>query len=92
MAKLGLYFNTYIRNLSNLGVDLFSIDYNNINDKNTLWLFNHFHFVDMILSKNKRGVILSRNPKMATHRYPITYTGKTIVDWNTLNALPQYTL
>ena len=25
---------------------------------------------------------------MATHRYPITYTGKTIVDWNTLNVNP----
>jgi len=92
MPKLGLYFNTFIRRLSNLGVDLFNIDYNNINDRNSLWLFNHYHFVDEILNRNKRGVILSRNSKMATHRYPITYTGKTIVDWNTLNALPLYNM
>ena len=90
--KLGLYFNTFIRNLSNLGVDLFNIDYNNVNDKNNLWLFNHYHFVDNVLNKNKRGLILSRNSKMATHRYPITYTGKTIVDWNTLNILPLYNM
>jgi len=91
-VKLGLYFNTFIRNLSNMGVDLFNIDYNNINDRNNLWLFNHYHYVDEILTRNKRGVILSRNSKMATHRYPIVYTGKTIVDWNTLNALPLYNM
>jgi len=91
-VKLGLYFNMFIRTLSNMGVDLFNIDYNNINDKNNLWLFNHYHFVDEIVNKGNRGVILSRNSKMATHRYPITYTGKTIVDWNTLNALPLYNM
>lgn len=92
MAKLGIYFNTFIRNLSNMGVDLFNIDYNNIKDKNNLWLFNHYHYVDNILNKDRRGVILSRNSGRATHRYPITFTGKTIVDWNTLNALPLYTM
>ncbi len=91
-AKLGLYFNKFIRPLSDLGVDLFNIDYNNINDTNTLWQFNHYHCVDSILNKNKRGVILSRNSKMAAHRYPIVYTGKTIVDWNTLSSLPLYTM
>ena len=90
MAKLGLYFNTFVKELSGLGVDIFNIDYNNINDRNGLWLFNHYHSVYEIINNNKRGVILSRNSKMATHRYPITYTGKTIVDWNTLNALPLY--
>ena len=92
MSKLGVYFNTFIRKLSDIGVDLFNIDYNNIDDRNSLWLFNHYHFVDEMINKNKRGVILSRNSKMATHRYPITYTGKTIVDWNTLNALPLYNM
>ena len=91
-ATLGLYFNNFVRELSNIGVDLFNIDYNNINDKNTLWLFNHFHYVDEILTRNRRPVILSRNSKMATHRYPITYTGKTIVNWETLNALPLYSM
>lgn len=92
MAKLGLYFNTFIRELSNMGVDLFNINYNNINDKNNLGLFNHYHYVDQIVNKDKRGVILSRNSARATHRYPITFTGKSIVDWNTLNALPLYTM
>lgn len=91
-VKLGLYFNTFVRVLTNLGVDLFNIDYNNINDRKNLWLFNHYHYVDEIISKSKRSVILSRNAKMATHRYPITYTGKTITNWNTLNAIPLYNM
>ena len=91
-VKLGLYFNTFIRELSNSGVDLFNIDYNNINDKTNLWLFNHFHYADEALIRNKRAVILSRNSKMATHRYPITYTGKTITSWDTLNAIPLYNM
>ena len=91
MTKLTLYFNLFIRELSNMGVDIFNIDYDNILDKNTLGLFNHFHFVENLI-KNKRGIILSRNSKIATHRYPITFTGRTIVDWNTLSYLPLYTM
>jgi len=89
--KLGLYFN-YVNRLSNIGVDIFNVDYNNIKDKNTLGLLNHYHFVSQIANKNKRGIILSRNSKIATHRYPITFTGKTIVDWNTLSELPVYNM
>lgn len=90
--KLEIYINNFIRSLSNSKVDLFYIDYNNRNDLNTLYLFNHYHYVDMIVNQNKRGVILSRNSKISSHRYPIIFTGKTIVDWNTLNSLPEYTL
>ena len=36
MQKLGLYFNTFVRKLTELGIDVFNIDYNNINDKNNL--------------------------------------------------------
>ena len=92
MTRLSLYFNTFVRKLENIGVDIFNIDYNNINDRNNLWLLNHYHFVEDVVNRNKRGVILSRNSKMATHRYPITYTGKTIVSWDTLNALPLYNM
>lgn len=91
-VKLDAYFNLFIKKLSNLGVDLFNIDYNNINDRNNLWLFNHYHFVDDVVSNNKRGLILSRNSKIATHRYPIVFSGKTIVNWETLNVLPLYTM
>lgn len=90
LTKMGLYFNTFIRELDKKGVDLYYLDYDNKADLNTLELFNHYHITDSLANKNKRGIVLSRNSKIATHRYPITYTGKTLVDWNTLNILPQY--
>ena len=89
--KLDIYLN-YVNRLTNIGVDIFNVDYNNINDKNTLGLLNHYHYVSQIASKNKRGLILSRNSKLATHRYPITFSGKTIVNWNTLSELPVYNM
>ena len=38
----------------------------------------------------QRGIILSRNPGIAPHRYPIIYSGKTRVSWETLNFLAIY--
>ncbi len=87
--KLGVYFNSFIRNLEKK-VDFFNIDYNDKKDKNNLWLFDHYHYVDIDLYKNKRPLILSRNAGMAAHRYPILYSGKTKVSWDTLNKLPIY--
>ena len=90
--KIDIYINKIIHELDKMGIDLYSIDYNNKNDLNTLHLLNHYSYVDMIVNQNKRGVILSRNSKIAPQRYPIIFTGKTIVDYNTLNSLPEYTL
>lgn len=89
--KIGLYFNVFINNLESLGVSVFSIDYNNVQDKIGLWKLNHYHYGKNVI-KGQRGLILSRNPNIATHRYPIMWSGKTIVDWNTLNLLPRYNL
>ena len=72
----------------NSGINLFNIDYDNPNDLNGLFLLNHYHYA--IANLNERGVILSRNPGIATHRYPVIYSGKTLVSWDTLKYLPSY--
>ena len=38
----------------------------------------------------QRGIILSRNPGIAPHRYPVIFSGKTKVSWDTLNFLATY--
>ena len=43
-----------------------------------------------VISKNIRGLTLSRNANIAMHRYPIIWSGKTLVNWTTLNLLPRY--
>jgi len=88
---IALYFNMFIRPLENSGISFFNIDYNNIKDRLTLWKIDHYHTTEREIN-GIRGLILSRNSKIAPHRYPIVYTGKTKVSWNTLNVLPRYNL
>ncbi|MCI6763886.1 DUF5110 domain-containing protein, partial [bacterium] len=40
--------------------------------------------------KNRRGIILSRNGLVAAHKYPILYSGETIVSWKNLNMIPEF--
>ena len=87
--KLGIYLNIFINNLESLGVNLFSIDYNNPLDRMTLWKFNHYHCGTNEV-RNQRGIVLARNSGIASHRYPIIFSGKTKVNWTTLNLLPRY--
>lgn len=89
--KIGVYFNLIINNLESQGVNVFSIDYNNILDKMNLWKLNHYHYGKNELG-NSRGLILSRNPGIAPHRYPIMWSGKTLVNWTTLGLLPRYNM
>ena len=82
------YLNVVVNNIMNSGVKIFNIDYNNPRDKLGLFLLNHYHYV--IANLSERGVILSRNPGIAPHRYPIIYSGNTKVSWDTLKALAVY--
>lgn len=89
--KIGIYLNLFINNLESLGSSLFCIDYNNPLDKIGLWKFNHYHYGRNVI-KNRRGLILSRNSGIASHRYPVIWSGRTKVNWNTLNLLPRYNM
>ena len=82
------YLNFVVNNLSQSGIKIYNIGYNNPSDKIDLFLLNHYHYV--ISNLNERGVILSRNPGVAPHRYPVIYSGETRVSWDTLKVLPSY--
>ena len=86
--SVAVYMNLVVQNLMNSGINIFNIDYNNPNDTTNLFLLNHYHYV--ISNMQQKGIILSRNPGIAPHRYPIIYSGKTRVSWETLNFLPSY--
>ena len=85
---ISAYFNLIVGSLLANGIKIFNIDYYNPNDLANLFLLNHYHYV--ISNLNERGVILSRNPGVAPHRYPIVYSGKTLVSWDTLKRLTIY--
>ena len=82
------YVNTVATKLLNSGIKIFNINYYNPNDIDGLFLLNHYHYV--LANKNERAVILSRNPGVAPHRYPIVYSGRTQVSWDTLRNLAIY--
>lgn len=88
--RLNIYATYGIRSWLQLGVDAFYIDYNNSKDKNTLASLNHYFYAMNDLLLNKRGLILTRNHQVASHRDSVIFTGKTKVDWNTLTNLPRY--
>ncbi len=90
-TTLGMYFKLYIKDLINQGVDIFYIDYLDNKNLTDLWLLNHYHYT-INNTEAKRSIILSRNAKIASHRYPIYFSGKTKVSWDTLNYLPYYNL
>ena len=55
-----------------------------------LWMLNHFHFHD--LQRNgKRALILSRYAGIGSHRYPIGFSGDTIISWESLKFQPYFT-
>ncbi len=81
-------FLKYIVNpLINKKVDFLWIDYKK--DLKTLELLNYYIF-NNYKATNIRPMILSRNSLVAAHRYPVLYSGETIVDWKTLNYLPKF--
>lgn len=84
------YFNELIKPLVEMGTDFFWIDYNNEKDLYTLRALNRYHFLDFKSSVNKRSMIFSRNGLLASHRYPVLYSGETIVSWKNLNMIPEF--
>lgn len=88
--KIKVYFDTIINPLMKSNPSIFNIDYYNFNDKKGLWLLDNYHYE--MLNKEVRNVILTRNAGIAPHRYPVLYTGKTMVSWDVLNAIPFYNL
>ena len=84
-----LYYEKLIKPLNDLGVDLLWLD-EDTKDMTSLFMINHYSFMHCKQVSGKRSVILSRNPGIAAHRYPVLYSGDTLVSWKTLKLLPHY--
>ncbi len=87
---LNLYATYGFKNWLGQGIDALYIDYSNAKDKKSLAKLDHYAYAMYGLLFNKRGVVLSRNHQIATHRNTIIMTGRTKVDWETLAVLPRY--
>ena len=77
------------------GVDFWWIDWqqgssSRMEGMDPLWMLNHFHFLDQSES-GKRALILSRYAGPGSHRYPIGFSGDTVISWETLRFQPYFT-
>lgn len=87
---INAYFDELIKPLYDIGTDFFWIDYNNINKIQELRTLNRYHIDDFKRLYSRRAMILSRNAGLASHRYPIHYSGETIVSWKNLDLIPEF--
>ena len=89
------YFNILHRPYEKDGVDFWWIDwqqekYTKIKGLDPLWALNHYHTLDLA-STGKRPLILSRFAEIGSHRYPLGFSGDTIISWKSLDFQPYFT-
>ena len=77
------------------GVDFWWIDWqqgsnSKIEGLDPLWIFNHFHFLDS-KRNGKRPMTFSRYAGPGSHRYPIGFSGDTVITWESLDFQPYFT-
>lgn len=55
-----------------------------------LWMLNHYHAIDL-QNSGRRPLMLSRYSGIGSHRYPIGFSGDTIINWESLDFQPYFT-
>ena len=94
-AFMRAYFEVLHHPLEEEGVDFWWLDWQqgqvtNIPGLDPLWALNHYHTLDMQRT-GKRPLILSRYAGLGSHRYPLGFSGDTIVSWKSLRFQPYFT-
>ena len=89
------YFDLIHHPMEEEGVDFWWLDWQQgtktkISGLDPLWALNHYHTLDMD-AKGKRPLILSRYAGLGSHRYPLGFSGDTIVTWKSLDFQPYFT-
>ena len=89
------YFTCVHHPLEEQGVDFWWIDWQQGRNSGTdgldpLWMLNHCHYLDNCREHN-RGLIFSRYAGPGSHRYPIGFSGDTVISWASLQFQPYFT-
>lgn len=77
------------------GVDFWWLDWqqgglSKIPGLDPLWMLNHYHYLDSG-RRGKRRLTFSRYAGMGSHRYPVGFSGDTIISWESLEFQPYFT-
>lgn len=90
-----VYFNDLHHPLEREGVDFWWLDWQQgvstkIPGLDPLWMLNHYHYLDSGW-KGTRPLILSRYAGIGSHRYPVGFSGDTVISWASLKFQPYFT-
>ena len=94
-AFLSAYFKYLHHPNEERGVDFWWIDWQQggitkMEGLDPLWMLNHFHFLDNARD-GKRPMTFSRYAGPGSHRYPVGFSGDTVVTWESLQFQPYFT-
>ena len=84
---LDVFLKVLLHPLETIGIDYFWLDYPN-KDSIAQYLMTHYMYLDSGRNEAKRSMLISRNPKIAAHRYGVLYSGRSKVSFDTLRKLP----
>jgi alpha-glucosidase (family GH31 glycosyl hydrolase) len=92
---LGAYLREVHHPLEEAGVDFWWLDwqsgpYSRLRGLDPLWVLNHVHFLDSARG-GRLPLTFSRYAGPGSHRYPIGFSGDTIVTWESLAFQPYFT-
>lgn len=90
------YFEELHHPLETQGVDFWWMDWQQGKESavaglDPLWWLNHLHFLDLARDGHKRAFVFSRWGGLGNHRYPIGFSGDTLVTWESLAFQPHFT-
>ena len=91
---INAYFKILHKPYEHDGVEFWWIDWQQGTKTNTpgldpLWALNHYHTLDN--AKEHAPLILSRYCGIGSHRYPLGFSGDTIITWKSLRYIPYFT-
>ncbi|MGH3372801.1 MAG: TIM-barrel domain-containing protein, partial [Nocardioidaceae bacterium] len=77
------------------GVDFWWLDwqsgnYSKLPGLDPLWILNHFHYLDSGRA-GRRPLTFSRYAGVGSHRYPVGFSGDTVISWASLHFQPYFT-
>lgn len=92
---LAAYFDIAHRRLEADGVDFWWLDWQSgphsrVPGIDPLWMLNHFHYLDSARS-GQRPLTFSRYAGPGSHRYPVGFSGDSVISWASLDFQPEFT-